>query len=102
MKADEFATIQRSLLKEVIIRDNLSVDEIDLFKAVDLWATKECERQGIEAHGDTKRRILGEQIVKAIRFPTMKEVDFAGVVLDSDILTKQEIISIFKYFNSIT
>ena len=102
LRTDEFATIQRSLLKEVIIRDNLSVDEIDLFKAVDLWATKECERQGIEAHGDTKRRILGEQIVKAIRFPTMKEVDFAGVVLDSDILTKQEIISIFKYFNSIT
>ena len=88
MKADEFATIQRSLLKEVIIRDNLSVDEIDLFKAVDLWATKECERQGREAHGDTKRRIIGEQIVKAIPFPTMKEADFAGAVLDSDILTK--------------
>ncbi|CAH3110138.1 unnamed protein product [Pocillopora meandrina] len=102
LRTDEFATIQRSLLNEVIIRDNLSVDEIDLFKAVDLWATKECERQGIEAHGDTKRRILGEQIVKAIRFPTMKEADFAGAVLDSDILTKHEIISIFKYFNSIT
>ena len=102
MNTDEFATIERSLLKEVIIRDTLSVDEIDLFKAVDLWATEECKRQGLEAVGATKRNILGEEIVKAIRFPIMKLEDFSSVVLASDFLTKEEIVSLIRHLTSVS
>ena len=102
LNTDEFATIEMSLLKEVIIRDNLSVDEIDLFKAVDLWATEECKRQGLEAGGATKRRILGEEIVKAIRFPIMKLEDFSSVVLASDVLTKEEIVSLVRHLTSVS
>ena len=102
LKTDEFATIERSLLKEVIIRDTLSVDEIDLFKAVDLWATEECKRQGVEAVGATKRNILGEEIVKAIRFPIMKLEDFSSVVLASDVLTKEEIVSLIRHLTSVS
>ena len=102
LNTDEFATIERSLLKEVITRDNLSVDEIDLFKAVDLWATEECKRQGVEAVGATKRNILGEEIVKAIRFPIMKLEDFSSVVLASDVLTKEEIVSLIRHLTSVS
>ena len=49
----------------------LNVKEVDLFKAIDRWATKEVERQGLTADGVVKRRILGEETVKAIRFPVM-------------------------------
>ena len=101
VKSDEFATIERSLLEVVVIRDTLIIEEIELFKAVDLWATKECERQGLAAEGEVKRRILGEEVIKGIRFPTMKQEDFASVVLDSDILTKGEIVSIIKHLNSV-
>ena len=100
VKSDGFATIERSLLEAVIVRDTLTIEEIELFKAVDLWATKECERQGIAAEGKVKRRILGEQTIKGIRFPTMKLEDFSNAVLDSDILTKKEIVSMFKCFGS--
>ena len=102
LNTDEFATIEMSLLKEVIIRDNLSVDEIDLFKAVDLWATEQCKRQGLEAVGATKRNILGEEIVKAIRFPIMKLEDFSSVVLASDVLTKEEIVSLIRHLTSVS
>ena len=54
VKSDGFATIERSLLEAVVIRDTLIIEEVELFKAVDLWATKECERQGLEADGKTK------------------------------------------------
>ena len=101
VKSDGFATIERSLLEAVVIRDTLTIEEIELFKAVDLWATKECERQGLEADGKTKR-ILGEKIIKAIRFPTMKQEDFASVVLDSEILRKKEIVDIIKHLNSVS
>ena len=100
VKSDGFATIERSLLETVVVRDTLTIEEIELFKAVDLWATKECERQGLAAKGEVKRRILGEQIVKGIRFPTMKMEDFSSAVLDSDILTKKEIISMIKCLGS--
>ena len=102
VKSDGFATIERSLLEAVVIRDTLTIEEIELFKAVDLWVTKESERQGLEADGKTKRRILGEEIIKAIRFPIMKQEDFASVVLDSKILREKEIVDIIKHLNSVS
>ena len=100
VKSDEFATIERTLLEAVVKRETLSIKEVNLFQAVDLWATKECERQGLTADGEVKRRILGEQIVKGIRFPVIKEAEFVNAVIDSKILTSEEVISFFKYFNS--
>ena len=100
MKSDEFETIERSLLGAVVSRDTLTIDEVELFRAVDLWATKQCQKQGLASDGKVKRRILGEQIIKAIRFPVMKQDEFADVVLDTNILTQDEIIIFFKFFNS--
>ena len=102
VKSDGFATIERSLLEAIVIRDTLTIEEIELFKAVDFWATKECERQGLEADGKTKRRILGEEIVKAIRFPIMKLEDFSSIVLDSEILREKEIVDIIKHLSSVS
>ena len=42
------------------------------FVAVDLWATRQCKKHGLAANGESKRRILGEQIIRAIRFPPNK------------------------------
>ncbi len=100
VKSDTFETIERSLLKAVVKRDTLNIKEVNLFKAVNLWATKECERQGLTADGEVKRRILGEPIVKGIRFPVMREAEFANIVVDSEILTPKEVITLFKYYNS--
>ena len=102
VKSDGFAIIERSLLEAVVVRDTLTIEEIELFKAVDLWAAKECERQGLAVEGPVKRRILGEKIVKAIRFPIIEEKDFASVVLASDMLTKEEIVSLIRHLNSVS
>ena len=101
LKSDRFATIERSLLEAVVKRDTLTIEEIELFKAVDLWATKQCEKQGLKAEGTAKRTILGEEVIKGIRYPTMKQEDFASVVLDSEILRQKEIVSLVKYLNSV-
>ena len=101
VKAEGFATIERSLLEVIVKRDSLNISEVELFKAVDLWATKECERQGLAVDGQMKRKILGEQIVKGMRFPAMEKKDFASVVLDRDILTGKEIGCLMKNFNCV-
>ena len=96
-----FRKIERSLLEAIVKRDTLNIEEVELFKGVNLWATKRCEEQGYSADGSEKRRILGERIVKGIRFPVMTQHKFAAVVLDCKILTQDEVFSVVKYFNSV-
>ena len=100
VKSDGFEAIERSLLEAVVLRDSLTIEEVELFKAVDLWATKQCEKQGLAADGATKRGILGEEVIQGIRFPTLRPEDFATVVLDSEILRKKEIVRLVKCLNS--
>ena len=100
VRSDGFATIGRSLLEAVVVRDALSIKEVDLFHAVDVWATKQCEKQGVAVNGELKRRILGEKVIKAIRFPVMTQEEFAAAVLDKDILTKGELVACFQFFSS--
>ncbi|XP_078352294.1 BTB/POZ domain-containing protein 6-B-like [Oculina patagonica] len=99
--SDEFVTLERSLVESVVKRERLNVKEVELFKAVDRWATKEIERQGITPGGKTKRRILGEEIVKAIRFPLMSQKVFVSVVFDCYILTFKEISDMMKYYSDV-
>ena len=98
LSSEEFVTLKRSVVESVVKRERLNVKEVDLFKAVDRWATKEVERQGLTPDGVVKRRILGEETVKAIRFPVMSQKEFASVVVDSDILTKKEIGFMMKHY----
>ena len=100
--SDEFVTVERSVVESVVKREVLNVTEVKLFKAVDRWATKECERQGMISHGETKRRILGEDIVKGIRFPLIPQKDFASAVFDSRILNYEELGNMIKYYNGVS
>ena len=99
--SDDFVTLERSLIESVVKRERLTVKEVDLFKAVDRWATKENERQGITADGESKRRIIGEDIVKAIRFPLMSQKEFVSVGLDSRILNIGEMSELMKFYNDV-
>ena len=100
LRSDGFLTVEWSVVESVVTRERLSVTEVELFKAVDRWAAKECERQGTTPD-EGKRRILGEEIVKAIRFPLMTEKEFISVVPDCDILTTTEIIDVVKHYNGV-
>ena len=101
LTSEEFVTLERSIVESVVKRERLNAKEVDLFKAVDRWATKEVERQGLTPDGVVKRRILGEEIVKAIRFPVMSQKEFASVVVDCDILTKKEIGFMMKHYGGV-
>ena len=101
LMSNEFLTLDRSVVESVVKRGILKVKEVDLFKAVDRWATKELERQGQTPGRKLKRKVLGEEIVKAIRFPLISMKEFASVALDCDILTEIEICDMIKYYNDV-
>ena len=54
--------------------------------------------QGITPDGESKRQVLGEEIVKEIRFPLMLEKEFASVVIDSRILSLDEVGDLVKHY----
>ena len=99
--SDEFITVEQSVVEAVVKRERLNVKEVELFKAVDRWATKESERQGITLDSDAKRQILGETIVKSIRFPLMSQKEFVSFVFDANILTFKEIRDVMKHYSGI-
>ena len=96
--SDEFVTLDRSLVECVVKKKVLNVKEAELFKAVDRWTTKEIERQGLIPDGETKRRIIGEELLNSIRFPLMSQKEFLSIV-PNDILTKKEIFDLMKHYN---
>ena len=90
IKSDDFMTIERPVLEELVQKDLLNVKEVELFRAVDCWAERECKRQGL----------IAEKIIKGIRFPVMKQKEFESV-LDCGILTQKETCDLVKFFDSV-
>ena len=101
VNSDEFVTLERSLVETVVKMEKLCIKEVELFKAVDQWATKEIERRGLTPGSNIKRQVLGEDIVKAIRFPLMSRKEFASIVPNCNILTMKEVGIMTKYFNGV-
>ena len=88
-----------TLLVPILKRDTLVVQEVDVFQAVNRWAETICAKQGKIPSGKEKRTIIGEEILKLIRFPSMPLSVFAENVVDTKILTDTEIIEMFMYFS---
>ena len=101
VKSERFALIDRPLLEELVERDTLDISEVELFKGVVQWANKEVARRGIVADGREKRSIIGDRIIRAIRFPIMKQDEFAAVVMDSKILSYDEVSTLIKHFSAV-
>ena len=94
LKSDDFCAVQRSVVESVVKREMLRVTEADLFKAVDRWATRQCKKSG-----KSKREIVGDEIVKALRFPLMSQKEFLSVAADRGILTTREVVDMMKHYN---
>ena len=96
--SDEFFTLERSLVESVVKKEVLNVKEAELFMAVDRWATQEIKKQGLNPDGETKRRMIGEELLNAIRFPLMSQKEFLSVV-PNNILTTKEIFDLMKHYS---
>lgn len=99
LKSSEVMTVERSIVEQLVKRETLNVREVELFKAVDCWAKRECKRRKLEEAGSIKRQVLGEEIVKNIHFPIMTQNEFMDVVPKSKILTPEETNMIVNYFS---
>ena len=89
-----FLGISKSLLLEMIKRDDLSVREIDLFKAVERWCAFQMARNDSPA-ASSKRDLLGDDFFQLIMFEAMSLEDFARHVPESGLLRDDELVRLF-------
>ncbi|XP_022799255.1 BTB/POZ domain-containing protein 6-A-like [Stylophora pistillata] len=89
----------KNLLASILQRDTLDVEEVEVFQAVNRWAEAICAKRGKTPSGQEKSAIIGEEVMKLIRFPSMPLSLFGEHVVDTKILTDTEIIEIFMYFS---
>ena len=99
MNSEAFLDITREMLCSFLERDTLTACEVDIFKAVDRWAEHQCKKQQREVSGEEKRKILGDA-VNLIRFPLMKQEEFASLVPKTKVLPKEDALNVFLYFNN--
>ncbi|XP_020908624.2 BTB/POZ domain-containing protein 1, partial [Exaiptasia diaphana] len=90
------------MLCQFLTRDSLRIKEVEIFQAVDKWATKKIKEDGLESTGKCKRAILGEDIIRLIRFPLMSFKEFAEVVLPCEILKKRELTELVQIIGKVS
>ncbi|KAH3792591.1 hypothetical protein DPMN_146087 [Dreissena polymorpha] len=70
--------------------------ECEVYLACKRWASKRIESTGKQATGEHIRNEMGEEIINLIRFPSMTSEEFTDVVSNDDVLTKEEIVSVYQ------
>ena len=91
--------ISNELLCDVLQRESLEVidsKEIAVFHAVLRWSEAECHRRGIEITSANQRMVIG-RCLNLIRFPIMSMEQFAQEVVPTNILTTEEVVSLYQY-----
>lgn len=96
-----FLDLKHEYLLPFLQRSSLRVKEATLFKAVDRWAARRCEESNMTVDGANKRSVLGEDLLKLIRFSLMSPEEFSQVVMPTEILLTTEVIDVFKQFTSV-
>lgn len=98
---ESFLDLKHEYLLPFLQRSSLRVKEATLFKAVDRWAARRCKESNMTVDGANKRSILGEDLLKLIRFSLMSPAEFSRVVMPTEILSTTETFDVFKQFTSV-
>ncbi|XP_031562041.1 BTB/POZ domain-containing protein 6-B-like [Actinia tenebrosa] len=99
--SEAFLNISKEMLCKVLGRDTMSIDEVVLFQAVEKWALNKLKEKGLEENRKNKRAVLGEEVIKLIRFPLMSETEFAEKVLPCGILKMDEVTEVIRFFKKL-
>ncbi|KAL3122452.1 hypothetical protein niasHT_006332 [Heterodera trifolii] len=89
LKSEEFLQIDQKTLCEIFGRDELQIHE-----EITIW--KACRQNGIECSAENRRAVLGPALFK-IRFPLLSSEEFAKDIVQSGVLTTQEVIGVQQH-----
>lgn len=86
---DNFLSISPETLTKIIRSDNLTGEEISVFRTVIKWAEQQCRRNDTDTMIGNLRQYVGE-VLYNIRFPLMSIEEFSEEVKPAGILSSDE------------
>jgi len=101
IEVEEFFQLPKARLIMIVASQNLRVNELDLFRAVNRWVQAECERLEMKWTEENLREI-GRDVLCHIRFPLMTLQEIASVVSPTNLLTPSQVLQIFTYLGAQT
>ncbi|KAK3729799.1 hypothetical protein QZH41_003412 [Actinostola sp. cb2023] len=96
----QFLDSSNELICQVLARDGLRIKEVSLFQAVDRWVSKQIQEKGVDCSGETKRAVLGEEVIRLFRFPLMSLKEFAETVLPTKVLIMDEVTELIQVYSN--
>lgn len=93
VRTEKWLTLQKRVVKAITVQDEINIREIDLFDAVVRWG----QRQSQLTHTPVSEVV--EDLISNIRFPTMKQAEFAGRAVKSQLLHSMDVVAVFCYFS---
>ena len=98
LSGQQFVDVSEDVLTMIVDQSQLSVLEVDLFRACVDWSKKQLRRDDSDAavDGPALRRTL-HNILPRIRFPTMSLEQFSTAVVPLGILTTDETCELYQY-----
>ena len=95
-----FSNISQKTLIEILKRNSLNIEEIELFQAVLKWSNQQCSKKELETTDENRREVLGDALCQ-IRFNSMPQKTFSKTFSSSALLTVVEKVSIYEIFNDV-
>ncbi|KAK3704540.1 hypothetical protein QZH41_006328 [Actinostola sp. cb2023] len=101
ISSQRFLDSSNELICQVLARDGLRIKEVSLFQAVDRWVSKQIQEKGLDCNGETKRVILGDEVIRLFRFPLMSQKEFAEAVLPTNVLLMDEVTELVQIYSNL-
>jgi hypothetical protein len=95
--SDNFNNISQATLTKLLMRDNLNIQEVELFHAVLKWIDSQCSCKNLEPTSKNRRSVIGKAIY-GLRFFSMSHKEFVEHVAKSGLLTSDELVPIYEKF----
>ena len=99
LESPSFLELDEAVIKSLLRRETLKIEESELFDYTLRWAKKQCELNGLDTSGANIRKALGETLY-FLRFPVMSQKKFAEEVVPQDVLCDREALNIFLHFSA--
>lgn len=83
-------------LRAILARHCSAVPEIALFRAMNRWSTFQCEKKGLTANAENRRKLLGKA-TQLLRFPAMTTEQLQREVIPTGLLEYGDVHQLLRY-----
>jgi len=92
----EFLDLSEESIIRIVKSSVIDILEIDLFRAIVKWATKECSKKNIKDSPENRREVL-KKVTLHIRFPLFSTEQIASDVRSSGVLLDEQMVLLFTW-----